>query len=126
MIIEHIAIFTSDTERLKKFYEKYFNAVAGEKYYNLETRLKTYFLTFESGARLEIMQRPDIDAIRPQNCKGLNHIAFKTGSKVNVDNLYKKLTEDGYTAKSPPRITGDGYYEGCIYDPDYNEIEISE
>lgn len=125
MVIEHIAIFTNNTEVLKNFYVKYFNGKAGVKYYNIETGLKSFFITFETGARLEIMQRPDINIERFPNCKGLNHLAFKTGSAEKVDSLTKLIKDDGYRIRSNPRETGDGYYESCIYDPDGNEVEIT-
>ena len=33
---------------------------------------------------------------------------------------------DGYPVISGPRVTGDGYYESCILDPEGNRIEITE
>lgn len=61
MRIEHIALYTGDIERLRSFYIKYFSAVSGEMYHNPKTGLKTYFLTFEGGARLELMTRPETE-----------------------------------------------------------------
>ncbi|MGL5278318.1 MAG: VOC family protein [Cetobacterium sp.] len=125
MKIDHIAIYTNDLERLKDFYEKYFSAVSNSKYHNPKTGLETYFLSFENGARLEIMTRPNLntnEAISPF-C-GFIHLAFSLGSKGTVDSLTNRLVEDGYTLLSGPRTTGDGYYESCILDPDGNQIEL--
>lgn len=125
MYIDHIAIFTNDLERMKDFYLKYFSGKANEKYYNAKTGLQTYFITFEGGARLELMMKPglaDRDKSRPGG--GLTHLAFRLGSREKVDELTQTLINDGYTQKSAPRITGDGYYESCILDPDFNEVEL--
>ena len=125
MILEHIALYTSDLEGMREFYEKYFNAIANEKYHNPKTGLQTYFLTFDGGARLEIMTKPEVqDISRTGLFVGLTHLAFHVGNKIKVDELTKKVVNAGFTLKSGPRITGDGYYESCIFDPDGNEIEI--
>ncbi|MGL4567805.1 MAG: VOC family protein [Fusobacteriaceae bacterium] len=125
MKIDHIAIYTNDLERLKEFYEKYFNAVSNDKYHNPKTGLETYFLSFKSGARLEIMKRPNLNINEsPSPFCGFIHLAFSLGSKEAVDFLTNKLVKDGHVLLSGPRTTGDGYYESCILDPDGNQIEL--
>jgi len=62
MKIEHIAIWVSDLENMKAFYQKYFHVTAGEMYINPKKNFESYFLSFESGCRLEIMKMPDIPA----------------------------------------------------------------
>lgn len=127
MKINHIALYTNDLEKLKSFYEMYFNAKANDMYFNPSTGLKTYFLSFESGARLEIMARPNVKQLeRPILHSGCIHLAFSAGSKAKVDELTNTLKRDGYTVISETRTTGDGYYESCILDPDENQIEIVE
>ena len=124
--ITHIAIYTVDLERSKMFYQKYFNAECNEKYEN-DSGFSSYFLTFSSGARLEIMshknleQREVIDKVN-----GLSHIAFSVGTKDEVLAFTNCIVNDGYKLLSPPRQTGDGYFESCIADPDGNRIEITE
>lgn len=66
MKIEHIAIWVNDLEGMKKFYETYFNCQSNTKYHNREKKFESYFLTFESGARLEIMRKEGIN----QHAKG--------------------------------------------------------
>jgi len=63
MKIEHIAIWTSDLEKIRIFYQKYFNMKCGEKYKNSRKGFTSYFLSFESGARIEIMTRANTNAI---------------------------------------------------------------
>ena len=128
MRIEHLAIWTKDLERLKAFYIHYFGATAGEKYENKHKQFQSYFLTFESGARLELMYRPDIpetlnDPVR--QFFGLIHVAFSVGSKEQVDALTARLKQDGYPVLDGPRQTGDGYYESCVLDADGNRLEIT-
>lgn len=125
MKIHHIALYTEDLERLKAFYEKYFNAVSNNLYHNPKTGLKTYFLSFEDGSKLEIMSRPEIETEEKTLLhNGYIHIAFNVSSKEKVDELTELLRNDGYKVISNPRTTGDGYYESCILDPDSNQVEI--
>ena len=127
MKLEHVAIWTKDLETLKAFYETYFHGIAGERYHNNKNQFYSYFLRFESGARLELMQMPGIpensnDALKQY--QGLIHFAFATGSPENVNKLTDQLKADGYPIIGEPRWTGDGYYESVVLDPDGNRIEI--
>ena len=126
MKIEHIAMYVNDLEKARDFFVKYFNAVSNDGYHNKTTDFRSYFLTFEDGARLEIMTRPGMeDGEKTEKRTGYIHIAFSDGSKEAVDELTAKLKEDGYPAISGPRTTGDGYYESCILGPEGNQIEIT-
>jgi lactoylglutathione lyase len=128
MKIDHIAIWTHDIERLKAFYERYFEARAGSLYKNQAKQFRSYFLTFASGARLELMEMP----LDPQSgngseerITGLIHLAISTGSKDGVDDLTGRLMSDGHQVVNGPRTTGDGYYESVVLDPDGNRVEIT-
>lgn len=129
MKIEHVAIWTKDIEKLREFYVKYFDGIAGEKYINTKKFFESYFIKFDSGARLELMQMPTI----PSNLNdtsnqyiGLIHIAISVGSMEKVNSITDTLRKAGYKVVSEPRYTGDGYYESCILDPDENRIEITK
>ena len=126
MKIDHIALYVKDLEVSKSFYETYFGAKSNELYHNPKTGLHTYFLTFESGARLEIMWRPNLsERLDKVMNEGFIHFAFSVGSKEAVDALTQKIIDEGYICFSTPRTTGDGYYESVILDPDGNMIEIT-
>lgn len=128
MKIEHIAIWTKDVEALRVFYEKYFNALANQRYENMTKGFASYFLSFESGARLEIMQMEGIEErqrILEKQFTGLAHFAISVGSKEAVNELTARLEGDGYLLVDGPRKTGDGYYESVILDPDGNRVEIT-
>ena len=126
MKIDHIALYVKDLEVSKAFYETFFGAKSNELYHNPKTDLHTYFLSFDSGARLEIMWRPNLsERLNKIMNEGLIHFAFSVGSKEAVDALTQKIIAAGYECFSAPRTTGDGYYESVILDPDGNMIEIT-
>jgi len=126
--IEHLALWVSDLERQKAFFEKYFHAQAGEKYVNPTKKFESYFLSFGPGPRLELMHRPDIgsnpNSVTAQHL-GFIHFAISVGSKEKVDTLTQQLKSDGYLLLDGPRTTGDGYYESLILDDENNRIEIT-
>jgi len=124
MKIEHIALYVRDLEITKNFYMKYFSAKSNEKYTNAKG-FSSYFLTFEDGARLEIMSLPELNRPGVLPCLGYAHIAVSVGSVQYVNELTERLEKDGYDVISAPRTTGDGYYESVIADPDGNLIEIT-
>ena len=126
MKIEHIALYVSELENAKIFFEKYFEAKAGKLYHNKNTGFKSYFLSFSDGARLEIMNKAEISDCENQISRlGYIHIAFSVGSKEKVDTLTQQIKNDGYEILSGPRTTGDGYYESCIIGFEGNLIEIT-
>ena len=126
MRIDHIAMYVNDLEKAREFFVKYFNAVSNDGYHNQTTGFRSYFLTFEDGARLEIMNKPVMcDGTKDLSRTGYAHIAFSLGSKEAVDELTDRLKNDGYEVVSGPRITGDGYYESCIVGLEGNQIELT-
>lgn len=126
MRIEHIAMYVNDLEEARDFFVRYFNATSNDGYHNKTTDFRSYFLTFDGGARLEIMNKPGMeDGGKALNRTGYIHIAFSVGSKEAVDDLTARLKADGYEVISGPRTTGDGYYESCIVGIEGNQIEIT-
>lgn len=129
MTLEHVAIWTDRLEELKDYYVKYFGGTANQKYTNVAKQFESYFLTFESGARLEIMSKPGIpdnanDRVVSQH-KGIIHLAFGVGTLAEVDEKAAQLRAAGYQILSGPRRTGDGYYEFETLDPDSNRLEVT-
>ena len=125
--IEHIAMYVNDLEGAKEFFEKYFNAKSNEKYHNTKTGFRSYFLSFDGGARLEIMSKPNVaDDEKTLTKTGYAHLAFSVGSREKVDELTYQLEVDGYSVISGSRVTGDGYYESCVLGFENNQIEITE
>ncbi len=127
MIIEHVALWVGDLERSMEFYTKYFNGTANAKYTNA-SGFSSYFVSFSSGARLEIMSKPGAasESGGHERLSGYSHLAFSAGGRDKVDALTDALRAAGYKVLSGPRFTGDGYYESCVSDPDGNRVEITE
>lgn len=128
MKLEHIAIWTFQLEKLKDFYVRFFGGEAGNIYHNPQKNFYSYFICFEGGARLELMSRPDISVSQNQPgylFTGLTHFAFEVESREMVETLTQELAEAGYEVIGQPRVTGDGYYESVILDPDQNQVEIT-
>ena len=128
MIIDHVAIWTTQLEKLKDFYVKYFNGQANEKYLNKERHFESYFVAFDSGTRLELMQMPGIlqnlnDPVGKQY-QGIIHLSFGMENMDMVDEKLIELTQDGFKILRGPRKTGDGYWEFETLDPDNNRIEV--
>jgi lactoylglutathione lyase len=125
MHIEHIALWTRNLEASKRFYERYFGATAGAKYHNPKRQFQSYFLTFANGARLELMEVPQLETRSTAMRVGWAHIAISLGSREQVDTLTETLRQAGVTIAGEPRVTGDGYYESVVLDPDGNQIELT-
>ena len=135
MKIEHIAIYVKNLEQAKWFFEYYFGGKSNAGYHNTSSDFRSYFLTFEDGSRLELMNKPgltnpNIKSISDENADipafyGYAHLAFSVGSKERVDQITRQLKEAGYRIISGPRTTGDGYYESCIAAFEGNLIEVT-
>ena len=126
MKIDHMAMYVTDIEHTKEFFVKFFEAKAGNKYYNQNTGFQSYFLTFEDGARLEIMTKQYLLELSKDPLRtGYAHLAFSVGNRERVNALTARLQAEGYEVLSGPRTTGDGYVESCIVGIEGNLIEIT-
>ena len=125
MHIDLIAIWTNDLERLRDFYSSFFNCSVSELYNNNKKQFASYFLSFQDGARIEIMKRSDIKDGTDKIGIGLAHFAVTVGTNDDVDSLTNAFEKAGVVIESYPRTTGDGYYESVILDPDNNRIELT-
>ena len=133
MKLEHIALYVDDLEVMRAFYCDQLGAQANTKYHNPISGFQNYFLSFESGARVEIMSHPETVVTDPvggagHHLKSLGyiHLAFSLGSRDAVDQKTRELADAGFVVISQPRPTGDGYYESVILDPEGNQIELCE
>ena len=126
MRIEHIALYVKDLEAARHFFQHYLGAASNQLYHNPRTGFRSYFLSFDGGARLELMSCPGMtDREKDLARTGYIHLAFSAGGREAVDALTRRLREDGYEVLSGPRVTGDGYYESCVIGVEGNQIEIT-
>lgn len=127
MKLEHVALWVKDLEGAKDFFIKYFGAFPNEGYHNEKTGFRSYFLSFDDGARLEIMSSPLFEESEKSVYRsGYAHVAISLGSKEAVDELSERFKADGFKILSGPRTTGDGYYESAIIGFEGNVVEITE
>ena len=127
MKLEHIGIWTKDLEIMKDFYKTHFDMTCNEKYVNSKKGFSSYFLSFDSGARIELMHRTDILDVEGEKgqISGIAHAAISLGSKSKVMELTEKSRTMGLKIIGEPRTTGDGYFESIIEDPEGNWIELT-
>ena len=126
MKIEHVAMYVNDLEKARDFFVKYLGGTSNDGYHNTSTDFRSFFISFDDGARLEIMNKPEMDdPEKTLNRSGYVHLAFSVGSREKVDELTARLKQDGYEVISGPRTTGDGYYESCIFGIEGNQIELT-
>lgn len=126
MRIAHIAMYVNDLEAAREFFVSFLGGRSNDGYHNKATGFRSYFIRFDDGARLEIMNRPGLaEPERAPNRTGYSHIAFSVGSRQAVNQLTETLRRAGYEVLSGPRTTGDGYYESCVVAIEGNQIEIT-
>lgn len=122
-----MALYVNDLEEARRFFQEFFNGTSNQMYHNPATGLRTYFISFPEGGRIEIMNRPGMveNDLSPLS-KGYNHIALGVGSRENVDRITFRLSDAGYRVLGGPRVTGDGYYESSVLGIEDCIIEITE
>ncbi|MET6677879.1 VOC family protein [Citrobacter amalonaticus] len=127
MKIAHMALWTTELEAQARFWSDFFGGTLNEKYISKNNPgFESYFVRIGDDIAIELMTKPALRALRPDNqTTGWVHLAIAVGSAKKVDALAKKAQAQGILV-SPPRTTGDGYYEAVIKDPDGNFIEIVE
>ena len=96
MRIEHVAIYVNELESARDFFVRYLGGHANGGYHNPRTGFRSYFITFDDGARIECMTKPEMDnQEKTLNRTGYAHIAFSIGSKEKVDALTEELRNAG-------------------------------
>ena len=125
MRLEHIAIWSKDIEALRYFYAAHFGCTHSLRYENPAKGFSSYFLSFESGARLEIMQKRGLADRGADHGVGLAHFAVSVGSEPEVKARTERLRQAGIKVVGEPRWTGDGCFESVVLDPDGNAVEIT-
>ncbi|MEQ2471307.1 VOC family protein [Laedolimicola intestinihominis] len=107
-------------ETARNFFVKYLGAKSNEGYHNTKTSFRSYFLSFDDGARLEIMNKLEMPDFPKEFARtGYAHIAFSVGGKEKVDALTAELKADRYEVVNGPRTTGDSYgreYKGTDFE----------
>lgn len=126
MRVTHVALWTTDLDRLCRFWAETFGAIVGDLYESApRPGFSSRFLYLKDGPSIEVMQGPWIAPQGEQGERqGYAHLALSLGSRDAVDAMAAQAAEAG-TLVSPARMTGDGFYEAVLKDPDGNPIEIT-
>ncbi len=125
MNIAHVALWTRNLDAQVDFWESVFGARRNERYLSKNRPgFASHFMTLSDGPTIELMTVPDLADTPPHaEFVGWAHIALNVGSKAEVDRMAEQARAT-HTLLSAPRMTGDGYYEAVIADPDGNRIEL--
>ncbi|HDS6850609.1 MULTISPECIES: VOC family protein [Enterobacter] len=125
MHIAHVALWTRHLDAQVQFWETVFGGRSNERYVSQNRPgFESHFITLDNGPTIELMTLPDLpDAPAYPEFIGWAHIAIDVGSKANVDSMAAVARASG-TLLGAPRLTGDGFYEAVIADPDGNRIEL--
>ncbi|MGI6110407.1 MAG: VOC family protein [Eubacteriaceae bacterium] len=125
MRIDHISMFATRPEEVKAFYVKYFGATPSKEFIDTESGLPSYYLTFDDGSRVEILNRPEITRMAKNHIDlGYIRVSYMLDSREEVDKLANRLQSDGYAIIQQPKETPDGFYDCVVLDPDDNQIVI--
>jgi lactoylglutathione lyase len=128
VFIEHIALWARDLESLCSFYANAFGASVGPVYENKAKGFKSRFLSFDTGARIEVMCTTQLKPVEHEpgaQRMGLTHFALSLGSEAAVDEMTQRLKDAGAQVIDGPRRTGDGYYDSVVLDPEGNRLELT-
>jgi lactoylglutathione lyase len=124
MELAHIALWTTNLDIAAAFWRDHFNATVGDLYLSRRREgFSSRFVTLPGNICIELMTAPWIGPDAPIDRRGWAHIALSLGSVGAVDAAAARFAKVGLLI-SPPRWTGDGYYEAIIKSPDDLPIEI--
>lgn len=125
MRIEHVSMYVSDLEGMKDFYCRFFHANSSELQHHSKTGMKTYFLVFDTGARLKLMYQVERQFdLHKQIRTGYSNLSFQVKNKEEIDQIVEKLKKGKFEILSGPKINADGTYECCFKDSEFNQVEI--
>ncbi len=125
MNIAHVALWTRNLDAQVHFWQTVFGGQRNERYLSKNRPgFESHFITLSDGPTIELMTVPDLPD-RPSHPEfvGWAHIALNVGSRADVDRMAEQARLSNMLL-SAPRMTGDGYYEAVIADPDGNRIEL--
>ena len=115
--IEHVGIFSKDSEALKNWYIELFGWK--EVYTNAEK--KTYFLKADDGAMIEFCLTKEEGAPFAKNTEGIRHIAISVD---DFDAVVKKVKDCGAEIVDDAAVSAKGIGTMFFKDPDGNILHL--
>lgn len=124
--IHHIGVYVRDLERSRQFFEKYFGARCGELYHNPRKSFSSYMLSFDSGARMEIMTRPGLTdpaakANETGNSRSTSPDSLDTGtcpSSLQITSHSSPSPDTSPVSTAPSPCIGYAHISICVGDRD--------
>ena len=116
--IEHVAIFSNDTAKLKDWYIKMFDL---KQVY--DNGKGTYFLKAKNGFMIEFVMGEDGDVPKDHTKKGLRHIAFSV-SVSDFEGAVAKLQSEKVDVVTKAAISDKGIGTFFFRDPDGNVLHL--
>ncbi len=126
MRIAHVALWTADLDASAAFWSRHFGATVGDEYVSRNRPgFRSRFARLGDGGAIELMTGPWVEdgPIDARERAGWVHVAVSLGSEAAVDDLARRLAAEEALI-SPPRRTGDGYYEAVAKTPEGALVEI--
>jgi len=114
--IEHLAVFSSDTAKLKDWYIKMFDF---EQVY--DNQKGTYFLKAQNGFMIEFIMSDKGEIPQEHTLKGLRHIAIGVD---DFEGMTAKLKAEGVDVVTEPAMSDKGIGTFFFRDPDGNVLHL--
>lgn len=115
--IEHVGLFSKDSEALKNWYIKLFGWK--EVYTNAEK--KTFFLKADDGVMIEFCKTEQDGASFERSTEGLRHIAIRVD---DFDGAVKKVKDSGAKIIEDAKLSQKGVGTMFFKDPDGNILHL--
>jgi len=116
--IEHIAIFSSDTAKLKDWYIKMFDF---QQVY--DNGKGTYFLKAQNGYMIEFVMGNKGDIPKDHTLKGIRHVAISVGLN-DFESMVEKLQAVNVDVITKATISDKGVGTFFFRDPDGNVLHL--
>ncbi|MCR5650847.1 MAG: VOC family protein [Lachnospiraceae bacterium] len=103
MKIVNVGIYVKDIEKVKAFFEHYFNAKVYAVLDDEKSSYYSYILALDEGAFIELMNKPAIvDEPKDPNRTGIAHININVDSREKLDEITKEFKQEGYVIQYEP------------------------
>ncbi len=112
MKIVNVGIYVSDIEKVKAFFERYFDAKTEAVLNDESADYYSYILALDEGAYIELMNKPSlVDEVKDPNRTGIAHINVNVDSEERFKTIVEGFKSEGYVIQyetySPDRTSGE-------------------
>lgn len=115
--IEHVGIFSKDSEALKDWYIKLF----GWKQVYANVEKKTFFLKADDGGMIEFCRSDEDGGVLGDKVTGIRHIAISVD---NFDEAVERVKSSGAEIVTDAAVSSKGVGTMFFRDPDGNVLHL--